>query len=188
MLACEISGISLLSALLIFSRVLPQALKEIYGLLSASASISRLYRRGVFAQHMKSRAKSDNLDRHFLAEVLVILGDVARIIEREVHHRRFVAVYLQDEAVWLLGSMGEIHFGNGVELRRLCRLLLAHLRFRRRRYQEQCCNRRRRASHFSESHHRVSSHPLTISRVARQRPVAICTPLQVSPAPRQSAK
>src|SRR6478735_4562799 len=29
---------------------------------------SRLYRRGVVAQHMKARAKSDDLDRHFLAE------------------------------------------------------------------------------------------------------------------------
>ena len=61
---------------------------------------------------------------HFLAEVLVILGDVARIVEREIHHRRFVAVHLQDEAVRLLGSLGGVRFGNRIELRRLRRLFL----------------------------------------------------------------
>src|SRR5438552_14232797 len=54
---------------------------------------------------MKSRAKSDNFDRHFLAKILVILDDVTRIIESEVHHRRFVGVHLQDKAVWLLDSL-----------------------------------------------------------------------------------
>jgi hypothetical protein len=82
--ACEIRGISLPATLLMFSRGLPQALKEISGLLSASASIRGLFRRGVVAQHMKARAKNDNLDRHFLAEVLIILYDVARIVERGV--------------------------------------------------------------------------------------------------------
>jgi hypothetical protein len=55
---------------------------------------------------MKARTKGDNLDRHFLAEVFVILDDVARIVEREVHHRRFVAVHLQDKAVLLIGMLG----------------------------------------------------------------------------------
>src|SRR6476660_4861026 len=63
----------------------------------------------------------------FLAEVLVILDDVARIVEREVHHRRFVAVHLQDKAVRLLGSL-RVRFGNRSELRRL-RGFLVHLRF-----------------------------------------------------------
>jgi len=113
-----------------------------------------------------------------------MLDDVTRIVEREVHHRRFVAVYLQDKAVWFLDGLLEVRFGNRNELRCLSRLLLVNLRFRRRRDQEQRCNRRRRrSSHFSESCHGVPSHLVTISCVVRQWRVAICTPSPVSPAP-----
>ena len=86
---------SLFSALRIFSRVLPQALKEISGVLSAIVSIRAFTGEVSFAQHVQAGAESDDFDRDFLAEILVILRDVRRIVEREIHHRGFVGVYLQ---------------------------------------------------------------------------------------------
>jgi len=47
-----------------------------------------------------------DLDRRSLAEVLVILRDIRRIIEREIHHGRVVHVDLQDQLVLLLVGSG----------------------------------------------------------------------------------
>ena len=99
---------SLFSALCMFSWVLPQALKEIAGVFSRDRLDARLHRRGVVAQHMQAGTESDDLDLHLLAEVLVVLRDVGRVVEREVHHRRFVGVHLQDEAMRLLVSDGPL--------------------------------------------------------------------------------
>ena len=68
-------------------------------MLSCDRLDPRLHRRGVVAQHMQAGTESDDLDLHFLAEVLVVLRDVRRIVERQIHHRRFVGVHLQDKAM-----------------------------------------------------------------------------------------
>src|SRR5260370_21961327 len=72
---------------------------------------------GVVAQHMQARTESDDLDRYFLAEILVILRDIRRIVEREIHHRRVVGIHLQDKAMQLVVSGGPLQqFGRLVLL------------------------------------------------------------------------
>ena len=103
--ACATSGMSLFSALCMLSWVLPQALNEIDGVLLGDRLDAILHRRGVVAQHVQAGTEGDDLDLHFLAEVLVVLLDVGGVVERQIHHRRLVGVHLQDEVMRLLGAM-----------------------------------------------------------------------------------
>src|SRR5258708_23087816 len=128
---------------------------------------------------MQAGTESDDLDRYFFAEILVILRDIRRVVEREIHHRRFVGIHLQDKAMELLV--------NGRPLQHFGRRLLLHLRGRWRRDDKQRDENCRRCSEqvFKSYHHMspVIGFPLTISYVAWQRRVAICTPRLPSLAP-----
>src|SRR5205085_5801713 len=66
-------GMSLVSTLCMFSRVLPQAFKGDFRRTQRNHFDPRLHRRGVVTQHMEARSKSDDLDRYFYAKILVIL-------------------------------------------------------------------------------------------------------------------
>ena len=69
----------------IFSWVLPQALNDTSGVLSAICSI-QLHRRRVIAKHMQARAERDHLDFHLLPELLIMLRNVRCVVQR-----RFIA-------------------------------------------------------------------------------------------------
>src|ERR1700693_4906423 len=98
---------------------------------------------------MQAGTESDDLDRHFLAEVVVILRDVGRIVEREIHHRRVVGIHLQNQMVLLLVGGGPLQYSR----RRL--LLLVYLR-RRRRDDEQSQDAYGRSDSIFEPYHRAS--------------------------------
>src|ERR1700682_3004953 len=97
---------------------------------------------------MQAGTESDDLDRHLLAEVLVILRDVGRIVEREIHHRRVVGIHLQNQVVLLLVGGGPLQYSRrGV-------LLLGHLR-RRRRDDEQSQDAHGRSDSIFKLYHRA---------------------------------
>ena len=103
----RIIGMSLFSALRMFSWVLPQALKEISGVLSAISSI-RAFTGDVSSRSMCRPGPKVRPRSHFLAEVLVILRDVRCIVECEIYRRGFVGIHLQDEVVQLLVGDGSL--------------------------------------------------------------------------------
>jgi hypothetical protein len=121
---------------------------------------------------------------YFLAEILIILRNIRRVVEREIHHRRFVRHHLQDKAMRLFVNGGP-HLSRR-SLQRLRRRLLLHLRGRWRRSDEQ--RDETAASVLSTFSNLiimspVIGFPLAISYVAWQRRVAICTPRLPSLAP-----
>ena len=71
---------------------------------------------------MQAGTESDDLDRRLLAAVFVILRDIRRIVEREIHHRRVIHIHLQDQVVRLSSDSALQH------LRRRCVLLERHRR------------------------------------------------------------
>lgn len=74
---------SLFSDLRIFSQVLPQALEGNFGMAHGEYLDARLHWGRVIAQHVKAGAEGDNLDRHRLTTLAVVLRDVACIVEHQ---------------------------------------------------------------------------------------------------------
>src|SRR4029079_3939118 len=128
---------------------------------------------------MQPGTESDDLDFYVFAEILVILRDICRVVEREVHRRRVVRIHLQDKVMQLLVDDGPVQH-------LLCGLLLP-LRLRWRHDDEQRDeNCRRYPEQVLEIYHHIS--PLiefewAISCPACQRQAAICMARQLSLAP-----
>src|SRR4051795_2943926 len=79
----------------------------------------RFNRRRIVAQHMQAGTESDDLDCYVFAEILVILRDICRVVEREIHGRRVVRIHLQDKVMQLLVNCGPLrHLVLLLDLRR----------------------------------------------------------------------
>ncbi|MGY3295231.1 hypothetical protein ACVWWP_008298 [Bradyrhizobium sp. LM3.6] len=166
---------------------------------------ARLYRRSVIAQHVKARAKGDDLDRHRLTELAVVLRDVGCIVEYQVHHRGFVGIHLQDQPMRLVGDLGSCCLSqprltrggpvNCLILRRLSRLpvsarVLLIARYALTRLRDHMVVRLGLDVWPDQEHHRqaaddcdcrlqtdhlVSPRSMTITLLVWRRYVAICT-------------
>src|SRR5436190_10902438 len=122
---------------------------------------------------MQAGTESDDLDLYVFAQILVILRDIRRIVECEIHRSWFVGIHLQDKMMQLLVNGGLLH-------RLLRRLLLHHLRGRWRHGDEQRdengCRCSERVPKFYHHMSPVIEFELTISCEAWQRLAAICMP------------
>jgi hypothetical protein len=60
------------------------------------------------ARSMKqARPERDHLDLNLLADV-VVLHDIRRVVQGQIHRRRIVGINLQDQAMLLLFSRGSL--------------------------------------------------------------------------------
>jgi hypothetical protein len=55
----------------------------------------------------QARPERDHLDLNLLADV-VVLHDIRRVVQGQIHRRRIVGINLQDQAMLLLFSRGSL--------------------------------------------------------------------------------